>query len=795
MPRRLRFNCVICLVCLIIATSAPGAPLHIAQQGKAVAVVCVDSAAAEAEDRTWEQRAAADLAHYIEVMCGAAPAVANDVNADGPLLVVGQLALRTEPSLQVALDQIKKQDPVLRADAIVVRRDGNRIYLAGTNDISHYHAVAWFLQQLGCRWYLPTEIGECIPDRPDIAIDELDHAYAPPFEMRGYWLSWNGAPHGAFPQRNFMNNVSVPSRHMLGGYVHDLMPEGKSHYNVAISDPATAAHIAAKLDADYAAGKNLSLSISDGLYESDYAGDAELQAGLMDKYFHKPSLADAFMVLYNGVARRLQAKHPESKSRLGFLAYANVTLPPQREIIAEPALFAYLAPIDIDPSHGMDHPESPPRHEYREMLYRWAEVMAGRVAIYDYDQGMLVWRDIPNPSHTVFRQDVQHYRKAGIVGFNTESRGAIATTFTNLYFRGQLMWDPDADVDAMLAEFYERYYGPTSEPMAKFWNAIYKAWDESVVTEHEYQIVPAIYTPALMAELAGYLDAAYGAIPKVNGRRSRNGALYVERMEMIRRMWAVLEGYMRMVYAAARDCDYAAAAEIGKQTMAARLELAEMNPTFTTRVVGKAAEPTEPGGSAAWWPGEVKQYMDLAALTDGTNGTLIRKLPLDWAFRRDPNDTGLAGNWARLPADLSYWEAHHREYNLVSRKDYPVTEWEMLSTDIYPQAQGIRHPDRHSYTGYMWYKTTIDLAEDEIAGGVHVMFPGLFNECWLYVNGALVGHRQINFMWWLTDYKFQWDVDLEGRLRAGSNDITVRCYNPHHFGGMMRRPFLYRATQ
>ncbi len=48
-------------------------------------------------------------------------------------------------------------------------------------------------------------------------------------------------------------------------------------------------------------------------------------------------------------------------------------------------------------------------------------------------------------------------------------------------------------------------------------------------------------------------------------------------------------------------------------------------------------------------------------------------------------------------------------------------------------------------------------------------------------------------MWWLTDYAFEWDIDLTGKLKAGENDITVRCYNPHHFGGLFRRPFLYRA--
>ena len=149
---------------------------------------------------------------------------------------------------------------------------------------------------------------------------------------------------------------------------------------------------------------------------------------------------------HNNVCRILLKQHPESASKIGFLAYANITLPPQRNIVAEKPLVAYLAPIDIDPNHGMDDPRSPPRQEYREMMYRWAQVMQGRVAIYDYDQGMLVWRDIPNPAIAAIRQDIKHYRKAGILGISTESRGAMATTFLNLHVRLQLAWNPDADV-------------------------------------------------------------------------------------------------------------------------------------------------------------------------------------------------------------------------------------------------------------------------------------------------------------------------------------------------------------
>ncbi|MBC7597727.1 MAG: DUF4838 domain-containing protein, partial [Polaromonas sp.] len=431
---------------------------------------------------------------------------------------------------------------------------------------------------------------------------------------------------------------------------------------------------------------------------------------------------------------------------------------------------------------------SPPRQEYKAMMYRWSQVLDGRLAIYDYDQGQLVWRDLPNPSHHVFAQDVQHYRRAGILGISTESRGATATTFLNLFFRLQLMWNPDADVDAMLAEFYPKFYGPAAGPMASYWNAIYAAWKGTVATEHEYIVAPVIYTPELIATLKKSLNAAQAAMGPLQTKENltRNEKLYVERMRFTALSFEIMDNYLSMIRAGPGEADYRTAVLAGEQALAAREKLAAMSPTFTTyKKIGEKGP--------AWLPGEVQQMRGLAALTDGSEGSLVARTPLQWAFRRDPRDTGLARGWPYTPADLTVWQTSGKNMPTEARKDYPDA-WEVLRTDIYAQAQGIRHPDGQSFTGFYWYQTQLDLRPGETAGEVHLMFPGLFNECWLYINGELVSHRPFLDRWWNTDYRFEWDADINGKLKPGKNLITLRGRNPHHFGGMFRRPFLYRRN-
>lgn len=769
--------------------------LVITDHGKTSAVVVVSPKAAG-----WERRAAEDLLHYIDMMSGAKPALADTPEAmaqalrgDAPVFLVGAAALDARPALATALSKAAKKAPVLRSDAITLCRDGNRVYLAGNNDESHYYAVAELLQRWGCRWYMPGDFGECIPEQPTLTIGALDYTYGSPFEVRKYWLSWHGDGTGkdAFMRRNMMNDISVPSGHCLGNYVKELIPPGKTMFNIPIAEEATAQHVAKQLAARYAKGEPIMLGMEDGIYRSDSPVDAAVNGHLWDKYMQENTLSDNFMLFYNNVARALRALTPDSPSKIGFLAYSNITIPPQRDVVAEPALVAYLAPIDIDPIHGMDDPRSLPRREYKEMMSRWAEVMQGRVVIYDYDQGMLVWRDIPCPSVQAVRQDVQHYRKAGILGVDTESRGGYGTIFLNLYLRGQLLWNPDMDVDAALNDFYPRFYGPAAAPMQAYWTAINKAWEETLVTEHEFFLIPAIYTPELVTKLRAQLELAEAAVQPLatKANLTRNEQRYLDRVRFTRAGFAVLDAYVAMATAAAGQADYRAAVDAGVRGLAARNTLAKLNPIFTSP---RATDTTlDFEGGPAWWPGEVDQYRELQALTDGTKGTLITILPLTWAYRRDPLDTGVMSNWARKPADLTEWEKLPPAV-VSDRHRLNPGVWEPVRTDLYLQAQGISWPDYSPYNGYGWYRTTLTLPEDQRKLSVHLMFPGLFNECWLYLNGALVAYRAANKLWWMDDYRYQWDVDLTGKLQAGANTVTLRINNPHHMGGIFRRPFLYR---
>jgi Domain of unknown function (DUF4838) len=767
--------------------------LLIADRGKGDAIIVLSPQAAR-----WERQAAEDLVKYIKATTGVSLPIADSsaaINAaiatGHPLLMIGQTALAAKPELKNRLAAVLKPKPLLHSDGIVLSREGNRVYLAGSNDESHYFAVAELLRAWGVRWFMPGAFGESVPEEQQLAIGDLDIAYSPPFEIRSFWVSWLGDKAGVddFRLRNMMNDpTDVPiAGHALGKYTKGL---GRTPFEIPLTDPNTAEQVARETDQFYSAGKNFSLAMEDGLYASPYPWDAELMALQWDKYSLRPSVTDPMLELLNSVARRLRERHPASQSKIGFLAYSNMFLPPVRETTVEPSLYGMLAPIDIDPIHSMDDPQSPPKQEYRTILDKWAKLAGGRLTIYDYDQSMLVWRDLPNPSQQAFQKDVQRYREAGVLGIDTESRMALATTGINLYLRGRLMWNPDENVDVLLDDFYAKFFGPARAPMRDYWSAIFDAWRKTIVTEHEYFIAPAIYTPKLITRLGVSLQQAEKAtkfLRSASRPLSRNEQLYLERLRFVQLGFETLKSYIAMVNAAATNIDFKDAVSAGAQGMRAREALTEMNPAFTSAKLERGY---------AFWPGEIEQYRELLKLVNGEEGRLLVALPLEWNFHRDPGGTGMTENLVNGPIDLSFWRAHGSEYDLEARKDYPSDQWEVVRTDLYVQAQGVRAPDRQSYTGDLWYRVDVDLRPDQAVAAAHIMFPGLFNDCELYVNGIQVAQRGFKEPWWLSrDYRFEWDVALNDRLHQGRNAITLRCHNPHHMGGMFRRPFLYAPIQ
>ena len=131
----------------------------------------------------------------------------------------------------------------------------------------------------------------------------------------------------------------------------------------------------------------------------------------------------------------------------------------------------------------------------------------------------------------------------------------------------------------------------------------------------------------------------------------------------------------------------------------------------------------------------------LASLTDGKKGTLVAQMPLLWDFRRG---APLQGSWMYRGPQREFPEL---PIDITGRQS---RGWSQVRTDLYLQAQGVLAQGGQSALGEYWYRTSLELTGEQLAGNIHLIFPGLFNEAWLYVNGQRTAWREYREPWWAT---------------------------------------------
>ncbi len=86
----------------------------------------------------------------------------------------------------------------------------NAVGLIGESDLATSYAVYTLLDQLGCRWFLPSAMGEVLPISKTITLKEQDVSTAPYTIYRGLWYCDND-----FARRNRLGDMELSCGHFL----------------------------------------------------------------------------------------------------------------------------------------------------------------------------------------------------------------------------------------------------------------------------------------------------------------------------------------------------------------------------------------------------------------------------------------------------------------------------------------------------------------------------------------------------------------------------------------------------
>jgi hypothetical protein len=726
--------------------------------------------------------AATELQSYLAKISGVRlPIGTDDAPPAGTLILVGSSRLTDRmPGLTIPTGKTKD----LREEGFVMQTDSTRLVLAG-NDVAPYYgtryAVAEFLHQLGVRWFLPGEAGEVVPKMATVTVGPLHVVQRPDFPLRNFWEHARDKMADECEQWKIHNKMNPRATNAAFGVPGDSSVQGylpKDQFAAhpdwfamqrdgtrTSSHPCTTSegmiqHFVSRIKGDARAGKPISAFAPDDGMPRCWCDRCAKIGNSFDGYgsnnrdpVPESSASNEWFYFVNRILTEVNKEFPDHI--VSTNGYANRDVPPEVPpgmlFNAKGNLTVMFANICACTIHAYDDPKCWQMQRQAEMVRQWCK-LSDKVWMYNYNYTMLVNRGTITPMVHRLRRNLPLLKRWGVLGFHDQDECDWAMSgLPTRIVRARLEWDTKADVDAVLDDFYTRWYGAAAAPMKAYYEALEDAFDRAPQHGHEDVILRAIYRAPLMAKLDALIVAAEAAA------RSQTETLHM-RIERL-----IYDNLREFVAAekAKREGDFAAAAvHTGRQ-----IELhAEMN--RTTPFMGWHPYPAY---GTDW---EKKRMEATAAKTDGVDGNLVALLPEMARFRTDPFDDGRYQRWQEPSTDLSL-------------------SWPMATTSGW-DTQGVQDGKGHPYTGLAWYQ--FDVGVPESARGKDVWLHGLavVNEAWVWVNGRYAGHRPYLGPW---NRPHPLEMDVSKLLEAGQkNRIAVRVlcnWDVWGANGIYERMFLY----
>lgn len=400
----------------------------------------------------------------------------------------------------------------------------NQINITGDSVRGLLFGVYHFLEALGCRWLAPGDIWTRVLPLTQITLPESPVHDQPTFAGRcliiGHyafaidledWIVWaarnryntiflhtiaNDIGGGAIPEWAWLNQrdhalALLRERDMiieLGGHgLPALLPRtlfktmptafreeaGKraKQHNFCPSSPQTQAIIQENAKHYFRANPGIQVY---HLWADDIPGGGWCScpdcAGL--------SSSDQLLLATNTVADALAEVEPTAE--LSFIAYLDTETPP-RQIKPRPNVCLVWAPRTRDYSRALNDEDSPVNTPYYPAQLAGqiaAFAGAGTVRVFEYYSDGVLFKSVLPVLSQVMQRDLCYYRDAGVHTMQTLMTGThpwVTAHLTN-WLLGRLTWQPEQDVNALVADFCQAAFGLAGPTMVGYYSALEEAF-------------------------------------------------------------------------------------------------------------------------------------------------------------------------------------------------------------------------------------------------------------------------------------------------------------------------------
>lgn len=682
-PRRIGLAAAVVLTGASACLSQGSEQLTLVENGKTKAALVLPKSA----DAN-EAQAAAEIVDYVARITGARIPIHEETPPAGaaPVIYVGR-SLTPEA---LAKDRIRSEEP----GSFVLRVTSRDVRLAGLTPLGTLFAAYELLEQLGVRWCMPGELGTVVPSSPTLQLATQDNYQSSPFDHR----LLQGVPDTAWQQHlrgagRSYGGHGIPIKVDRTQHPELFCEEnGKPTQQLRVSNPevlrltveAARAYFLANPTARY-----LNIAPADG---AGFGSDP-WDANDFDPNHGKLSVTDRYVKFFNLVLAAVQKEFPDAG--IAFYAYGQCMLPPIREK-PNPRILAVFAPIDVCRFHGVDNPICPERAATMKVIEGWQK-LGCRVSYRGYFFNLADF-GLPFSMLRQIGAEIPYFKQHGISGCRVQCMPMWGHHAPSLYLAMKLMWNPDANADAILGDYFEKFYGPAAKPAAAYFETM-----EDVFYRADYHTgnvfdMPHILTPSVMQRMDGLLKEAEGAVAR--------DSLYGKRLAMVRFAHDYGQAGLDMINAfnAFRFADAKAAYD---RTDALQRQGLQGDPTLISRDAGPYLK--------RFWSNTVHSAY---AHTTGGNDEVAR-LPDEWSFLKDDRDAGL---------DLALF-----------RPDAPTTDWKPLRTCSTSWGnQGLRY-----YKGVGWYRTTVAVDAKFHGRRIGLWLGGVDDQARAWVNGKELPLQEI----------------------------------------------------
>lgn len=690
-----------------------------------------------------DARAAEVLVDWVRKMTGAELPIAESAPEGKPAIFVGAAAI--EAGLKV--DDI----PSPSREGLRIRADGRRVLLAGQDDTATLKAVCRLLEHWGCRYFIDHPLGEVYPKTRDLAIDKLDVTEKPGFLYRSIWGSqWGGGT--LWKTWNGAGGMPLSMGHAWGRYVSkDLFAKHPGYFQLrdgqrrasdwfCTSNPELRELFADGVIASIRAGQlNPSISPPDGrgYCQCDACRRQDDPRSIEPSSGHV-CITNRYVDFYQHVARRVAAASPDAI--LNFYCYADYTQAPTGGVKLEPNLCAWIAPIRYCRFHAIGDPGCPSRRQLAGLVDGWAGA-SSKIAYRTYNYN-LAECCVPFSLVSVWKHDIPYLNEKGCIGINLETLSNWQIYGPHIYLSIRLAYDPAADADAIMDDYFARLYGPAGPSMKEYWTAIDRGFAAMKCHSGSFFAVHLVYTPEFLARCRGLVERAAAAAKGDETLRARV-RMADEGLRNAEQYAALRAAVNRGDFAAAQRTydDLLARSEANQQT--------KLGNHYTVNYVKRFLGPCVEAGAAA-----TARPNKLAAV-----------LPDRWRLTYDPSGEGAAKGYARADFDDSSWREVATYSNTLD-------------------AQGL--PDQQTV---MWFRAAFDAPAK--AGKLALVFLEVDGDATVFLNGREVGASQKK--------RLPFEVDVSPAVVQGKNVVAVRVDHSTitdlFLGGILRPVLLVEKRQ